>query len=296
MIDVVVNKEQSTNFEIKVINFLTEDKILKSAANGQHFRKPKNTNYMPNILRKRVENMENYICISGVKIEIPSLLIETIAIATQKKESVSKPANPLEALQHAVRSGQAQEKYKVHDVISVGGYDLEIIGFNHDKASDNPKAPTVTLMAKTLLDRHVWHDGACEEGWVGTDLRQWLHDEIYENLPSEIGKFVTPVNKITHNYKGYIVNTVDYLFIPSESELFGSANWSDYEDGTRYEAFATRHDRILKDKDGNEDWYWTRSAWGGSSTYATNVCSNGSAFYHSTSNIGIRVPLCFTIS
>ena len=144
--------------------------------------------------------------------------------------------------------------------MTLAGYELEIIGFDRDKAYDNPDLHTITLMAKTLLPAQRMHSGACERGWIDTELRKHLNNTVLDSLPDELLSHILSVPKITHNYKGEAFETVDSLFIPSESELFGSAIYAECEDGKRYEAFATRKDRIRVDEDGDADWYWTRSA------------------------------------
>ena len=137
------------------------------------------------------------------------------------------------------------------------------------------------------------HSGACERGWIDTELRKWLNNHFIDTLPDELLPHIRPTQKITHNSKGEAFKTIDSLFIPSESELFGSAIWSDYEDGPRYEAFATSNDRLRIDEDGDGCWYWSRSFVGGNSTNCAYVSYYGYASYHSASNTSIRAPLCF---
>ena len=204
----------------------------------------------------------------------------------------------LEKLVEAVKNGTAQELYKVHDTIAAGGYDFEIIGFNHDKDFEDPTAYTVTLMAKQLGPERRMHNDYCERGWCDTELRKWLNEEFISTLPGGILRHICAVQKDTHSPGGELISTLDRLFVPSESELFGSAIWADYEDGQRYEAFSTSEKRMRVDEDGDPCWYWTRSltARGGFSTGAAIVRCNGYASCRSTSHATGRVPVCFTIS
>ncbi|NCB06500.1 MAG: hypothetical protein EOM69_13385 [Clostridia bacterium] len=87
--------------------------------------------------------------------------------------------------------------------------------------------------------------------------------------------------------------TVDRIFLPSESELFGSAIWSDYMDEERYEAFDCCNDRVRHDKDGDRIWYWTRSSHGGSSTLFAYVYYYGLPYRTSAALAALSAPLCF---
>jgi len=209
------------------------------------------------------------------------------------------PSDPLIAdLLATIRSGKAREHFKIHDTIILCGIEVEIIGFDHDKGSNaSGAAPihTMTLMAKTLLPARRMHPGACERGWIDTELRKWLNEEYFNTLPEELKQAIHPAIKLTHNYKGDVYETTDRLFLPSESEMFGSAIWSDYEDGARYEAFATRHNRIRLDEDGDECGYWTRSFDGGLSACACIVSGSGFAGTWYASGAG-RAPLCFLLA
>lgn len=192
-----------------------------------------------------------------------------------------------------VGSGRAREFFKIHDVIEVSGHQLEVIGFDHDEDVNNPDAHTMTVMGKTLLGDHRMNDGECPNGWIESELRGWLASEVFQSLPEDLRNMIRCVQKLTHNGKGEAFYTEDMLFIPSESELFGSAIWSDYEDEKRYEAFACCKDRLRIDADGDYYPYWTRSSYGGSSTNFAYVTNDGTPYYLSASNTCPSAPLCF---
>lgn len=233
--------------------------------------------------------MTNYICVNGKKTELTPEQLRDLGFAPAGRT--------LAEAAEIVRDGRAREVFSIHDTITCGGYELEVIGIDHDKADGDTSPPTMTLMAKQLLDTHQWHDGSCERGWVDSDIREWLNDEVIDELPNEITKHICTVRKITHNSDGERFETTDKLFLPSESEIFGSAIWAECEDGPRYEAFATAKDRLRFDEDGDSDWYWTRSSVrGGSSTNAAYVNNGGSANTSYATTAGIRVPLCFAIA
>jgi hypothetical protein len=230
--------------------------------------------------------MENYVCINGTKTKLTDEQIQMLGLSPDGR-SISEVAE-------IVREGRAHECLNIHDTIFCAGYDLEIIGINHDKDYIHHDKPTITLMAKQLLPEREMHGGACENGWVNTDLRNWLNGDFINQLPEELTRCICETMKITHNAEGKAIKTADKLFIPSESELFGSAIWSDHEDGPRYEAFATCKDRKRFDDDGDSDWYWTRSTAGS----ASNFCPVGYGGYpvYASAATALGVPLCFCIS
>lgn len=231
--------------------------------------------------------MKNYICINGKKAELTGEQLQRLGL-TNCGCTISE-------ICEIVKSGKAREHFSVHDTLTLGGYEMEIIGFDHDQAENG--GHTMTLMAKTLLPYRRMHSGACKRGWIDTELRKWLNSEFIKQLPEELVQHIAPVVKSTHSSSGEVYETVDRLFVPSESEYFGSAIWSDYEDGPRYEAFATSELRVRRDEDGDADWYWSRSFLsGGNSTYCASVNSGGGATSPSASNTTIRAPLCFCLA
>ena len=231
--------------------------------------------------------MKNYICINGKKAELTEELLHRLGL-TNCGRTISE-------ICEIVKSGKAREYFSIHDTITLAGYEMEVIGFDHDKTEAG--GHTMTLMAKTLLPYRRMHSGACKRGWVDTELRKWLNNDVIKQLPEELVRHIAPAVKSTHSSSGEVYETVDRLFVPSESEYFGSAIWSDYEDGPRYEAFATSELRVRRDEDGDADWYWSRSYMsGGSSTGCALVGSGGYASADSASLTAIRAPLCFCLA
>jgi len=241
--------------------------------------------------------MKNFISINGKTTELTDEQLRELGLLP---DTLDKQI--IDELSEIVRSGKAREFFKIHRVVQIGGYELEPIGFDCETIDDDfPFADwetehTITLMAKTLLPARRMHDGACERGWIDTELREYLNEEFINELPSELVAHIRTVEKITHNSKGEVFKTKDRLFLPSESELFGSAIYSDYEDGERYEAFANRDARKRFNEDGDSCWYWTRSANGGNSTAFATVHSGGGTSTASASHATGRVPLCLCFS
>ncbi|MFR3410766.1 MAG: hypothetical protein ACLTXW_15235 [Christensenellales bacterium] len=85
------------------------------------------------------------------------------------------------------------------------------------------------------------------------------------------------------------------LFLPTESELFGSAIYSPAECGVRYPAFSTSESRVRVDEDGDTRWYWTSSAYSGNATLFVGVSDSGYS-HGAGASAALRAPICFQIS
>ena len=232
--------------------------------------------------------MNCYVCINGKKVALTPEQVKELGIGDGATRG-------LRALRDALRDGTYKDKYKVRDVIQDFGYNFQIIGFNHDRSSGNKNRPTVTVMAKELLPEHRMNPGRCERGWAGSELRSWLNNDVIKTLPKGLVELIQPTLRTSIDYQGLSHETTDMLFVPTESELFGSAIYSTSECGERYEAFATSADRKRIGDDGDPDWYWTSSAVGGISTNFVYVGSYGDVSVGSAS-AALRAPLCFQIS
>jgi hypothetical protein len=225
-----------------------------------------------------------------------SILSEIKAIATpDEADTEGDDLARIAEIAEIVKSRRAREHFAIHDVLTFGDLEYEVIGFDHDKDADDETAPTMTLMCKTLTAPHRMHGGACENGWTDTELRAWLNNEYINELPDELVPYIRNTARSVKNYKGEVFQTIDRLFVPTESEVFGSAIWSEHEDGPRYEAFATSRDRVRFDEDGDRSGWWLSSAGVGNSALCADVGSDGGADYATATGSSIRAPLCFCI-
>ena len=206
--------------------------------------------------------MLNFISIRGKQIELTDEQVNDLGFTVPDDSKI---------IDDIIKDG------KLKDIIELAGREFKIIGISHDENADDPRKETITLMGTALLPSRKMHDGNCKDGWSGTTLRKYLNEEIIKELPDDLVKRICPVRKISHNSKGKKVTTTDKLYALSESELFGSAIYSDNEEGSRYPAFNTSTDRLLKDEDGDYYYYWTRSLWGGASALFCSVNSHGAA-------------------
>ena len=228
--------------------------------------------------------MENYICINGKK---------TVLTAEQVKELGFPITSPLADLVCDVRAGK--QPYLPGKVLEDFGMKFKIIGYNHDADVANPSAPTVTLMCLNITPERRMHGGSCPGGWEDSEFRKWLNRDFFKTLPAELQKMIRPAIRKSNDSSGVIHTTDDKLFLPTESELFGSAIYSACECGERYPAFATSKDRVVVDEDGDARCYFTSSALAGASTPFVSVAGSGPVHYINASNAA-RAPFCFQLS
>ena len=106
---------------------------------------------------------------------------------------------------------------------------------------------------------------------------------------------IQPTIRESVDCKGRKHTSTDMLFLPTESELFGSAIYSPAECGVRYPVFSTSESRVRVDEDGDARWYWTSSAYSGAAAYFVLVSINGCTGYNGASG-AFRAPICFQIS
>lgn len=230
--------------------------------------------------------MTSYICIDGVKIELTAEQLAAIRGRTSNGYTLS-------LISEIAKAGKAREHFKVHDSFVFHGYDLEIIGIGHDITSMGEEN-TITFRSLNSIEKRRMHHENCAAGWKDTDLRKWLHKEIFPSLPDELRRCIRTVCKQNHNTDGAAYTTDDALWLPSESEAFGSAIYSPAEAGKRYEAFTTSKDRRIFDDDGVPTWQWLRSSIAGSAAYFCCVNSYGHANINGAASAR-GVPLCFCV-
>ena len=234
--------------------------------------------------------MEGYICINGNKTLLTPEQIRELGFCEKPA-----PVQGLTLARDSLRDGTFLKRFKVRDVIEDFGYHFEIIGYCHDRAAEDEARPTITVMARELLPAHRMHGGACPNGWVDTELRRWLNNDVLDSLPDALRELIQPTMRRSIDSAGREHSAVDMLFLPTESELFGSAIYSPAECGARYPAFSTSESRVRVDEDGDERSYWTSSAISGASTLFVIVSSRGYTGNSYASN-ALRAPLCFRIS
>lgn len=234
--------------------------------------------------------MNNYLCINSRKTELTEQQLRELGIA-QADEYI--PENEIAQMSRIALSGKAEEYYKVHDTITVGGTVFEIIGIGHDTDTITNKKNTITLRSTFTDVRAAMHKGSCSGGYKDASLNARLNIPE-EWLPAEALPFLRTVTKKCSNSDGEDYEMPCRLFLFSEAEVFGSAIYSPTEEGERYKGFATAKDRYVYDADGDRTGWWLRSPYSSNGNYFCAVNSSGAANYNSASlSYGVAFGFCF---
>lgn len=128
-------------------------------------------------------------------------------------------------------------------------------------------------------------------GFADSDLKHYLNEEVFNNLPEELRNVIAEVERKQENGKSSLCR----LFLPTESELFGDCCYSEDDAYSQIEYYKDRRNRIkCNRKGGSPDWYWLASVGGGDSTDCVSVHNNGNSYNWYASN-ELCVPVCFVI-
>ena len=121
-------------------------------------------------------------------------------------------------------------------------------------------------------------------GWKSSARRKWCNGGFYQALPSYIRSLVKPVKKFSGVGGGnssVIESTSDYIFLPSEIEIFGTTTYSVSGEGSQYSWFnnatANRYKLPKWYSSSVSDFWWERSPRSSYDSYFCAVDIDGSA-------------------
>ncbi len=114
-------------------------------------------------------------------------------------------------------------------------------------------------------------------GWAACKMRAYLNAVVFGLLPDDLQAVIVPT-KVVQIVDGKRVETMDKLWLPSESQIFGKMVWAGEEpEDTQLAYFKNARNRV-KLRDGDTAWYWERSAAAGNSNNFCSVNSDGYAY------------------
>lgn len=184
--------------------------------------------------------------------------------------------------------------YKPLDLGNEGIVAMQIAAFDADTLSDESGNAHVTWIAGTLLlNRHIMKDGATNEnGWAESDMRNYLANDIWALIPSNVQ------NSIVEVYKSYYDHTTsstldcaDKLWLPSYREVGIGEDAEDY--GVIYNELFTDQDSRIRTLDGTPEYWWLRSASRKGSEYFYAISDNGGhSRYYSNSTYFVLLGFC----
>ncbi len=107
---------------------------------------------------------------------------------------------------------------------------VQIAGFNHDEKTDGSGQAGISFIFTDAINLDAMNSFSSNEGgWEQSLAREWLQEEGFNMLPSDLQAVIVPVNKATNNV-GYtqeiasITKTSDSLWLFSLAELCDTAD------------------------------------------------------------------------
>lgn len=94
--------------------------------------------------------------------------------------------------------------------------------------------------------------------YSNSDVRQFLNNQIYLSLPSDIQRIFKSFVNVTHEGDGNYTQTEDLFALPASVEVFGSGTYTYDQEGSRFTYYNTNANRI-KTQGGTAADYWLRT-------------------------------------
>jgi len=209
--------------------------------------------------------------------------------------------NTWEEIAVASASGMANKYWKVGDektlsLGSLGTATLQIYDFNHDDLASGTGKAGITFGLKNLLQttQHMETSGTNSGSFIGTCLYDWMMQNVWYALPSNLRSAIKPVKKKTSAGGGSTVIRTDNmsLFLFSVIECTGSSDLAVAGEGTKYPIFTSDASRVkyLSNGSGSKSSWWTRSP--KTSTTGGYVCV-GTTGSVSTASAASYKGICF---
>ena len=173
------------------------------------------------------------------------------------------------------------------------GYQIDIIGKNHDTYAAGGKAPLTFQLHNCYADIKAMNGSNTNRGgWTSCAMRQTHLPAILALMPTEVQNDIREVSKLTS--EGSTINTTaDKLFLLSEIEIFGSVRYSKSGEGTQYDYYKAGNSKV-KNRNGSAISWWERSPNGSNSARFCDVNRVGNASYNDASlELGVAFGFCF---
>ena len=223
----------------------------------------------------------------------------------------------LDAMSTSGTGAVSKESWSVGESHRAQTVEITIADFDHDTLSTATGGKTKALLTWTqkncLRASGVSDTGGSSNGehgymnssntnsgsWNGCARRKWCNGAYYDAFPSKLKGLLKQVNKQTcQSYSSSTLQTSkDYIFLPSEWEIFGSRLYAVAQEGTQYSYYTTTANRYKLPKwssgDSSDVW-WERSPCSGYSNAFCMVYFNGNADYgYASYSYGLAPFGCF---
>jgi hypothetical protein len=178
-----------------------------------------------------------------------------------------------------------------------------ILDFDHDNLTnsinDKEKA-LISLQQLNLLSNDTIMEGGymnptltCEGGWANCVRRTWCNKDFKNALPNYIQNLIKQVTKeycpVHYNLTKTIIE--DYIWLPSENEIFGVRTSSPVQEGTQYSYYAIIDNRIkytgnANTAQGTAYYWWDRSLVYSNSNSTDPSVSSAAGYFNLISETG----------
>lgn len=191
----------------------------------------------------------------------------------------------------ACHAGAVPDTWAVGDYkdMTIDGlsYRVDIIGKNHDAYLDGTAAPLTFQLHDCYETRYSMQVPTSNQRyWENCQMRKTHLPAILNLLPDEIQTGIRAVNKTT-----YGMRATDKLFLLSESEVFGSNQYSADGEGAQYAYYAAGNSRIKKVNGSAYDWWLRSPCIEDVDSYC--IVSSGGYRSYKASNYGLGVSFAF---
>lgn len=180
-------------------------------------------------------------------------------------------------------------------------YRIDIIGKNHDTYASGGTAPlTFQLHDCYSVTKPINAGNTTQGGWSECAMRTQHLSSLENILPTEIASKIKYVNKLTSAGKASstILSSSDKLFLLSESELSGTAQYSFQGEGTQYQYYASGNTKV-KEVIGQSNYnWWLRSPYKSDSGAFCNVYKQTDntgrvSMFGASTSFGVSFAFCF---
>jgi hypothetical protein len=138
---------------------------------------------------------------------------------------------------------------------------MQIYGFDHDDRQAGNKA-RITFGCKNLLNttRRMEATNINTNGYAGSEMGQWISNDLFAQLPADLRQVIKTVNKKTSagNQSTTIVTNALKTFLFSGIETGLSSSALSTGEGATYPIFTNDASRI-KQRSGTNTVWWLRS-------------------------------------
>lgn len=135
---------------------------------------------------------------------------------------------------------------------------MRLVGIWHDDLASGSGKAGMSFVSTDVAGTHRAASATVTDGgWAASELRSYLNQDVYAELPSEVQDVVVPVLKESNNLGkttsvSDVTQTTDTLWLPSVHELAGDVNW-DY----REQANAAYYNDVFN-AEGSQYEYYTQ--------------------------------------